>query len=167
MSQEMVRGGRKMEKSRLRQLAEKKKRLETVEHMLAEMRREEWKLHETVRKLKEQFRQETADVEKLEKGSVSGFLFSFLGQKEERLEKEREEAVQAGLNYHSALARLEDLKGRMEQLQKEADSLQEIPEEYEKELNGRKTALMGNREQASGFWSWNGRKGRRKPERRR
>ena len=42
MSQEMVRGGRKMEKSRLRQLAEKKKRLETVEHMLAEMRREEW-----------------------------------------------------------------------------------------------------------------------------
>ena len=143
MSQEMVRGGRKMEKSRLRQLAEKKKRLETVEHMLAEMRREEWKLHETVRKLKEQFRQETADVEKLEKGSVSGFLFAFLGQKEERLEKEREEAVQAGLNYHSALARLEDLKGRMEQLQKEADSLQEIPEEYEKELNGRKTALMG------------------------
>ena len=106
MSQEMVRGGRKMEKSRLRQLAEKKKRLETVEHMLAEMRREEWKLHETVRKLKEQFRQETADVEKLEKGSVSGFLFSFLGQKEERLEKERAEAVQAGLNYHSTLARL-------------------------------------------------------------
>lgn len=66
---------------------------------------------------------EEADVEELEGISLASFWARLKGEREERLDQERREALAAKARYDAARRALEDLEGRLASVQKERDSL--------------------------------------------
>ena len=77
------------------------------------------------------FRKEQDDVDKLEKGGVHAFLLTLIGHKEERLDKERREALSAKLQYDQARSDLEYLENKLNGLIRERDGLRDAPEQLE------------------------------------
>ena len=66
---------------------------------------------------------EEADVDELEGISLASFWARLKGEREERLDQERREALAAKARYDAARRALEDLEGRLASVQKERDSL--------------------------------------------
>ena len=77
------------------------------------------------------FRKEQDDVDKLEKGGIRAFLLSLTGDKEERLDKERREALSAKFQYDQARSDLEYLEAKLSDLIRERDSLICSPQKLE------------------------------------
>ena len=77
------------------------------------------------------FWEEQEDVDKLEKGGVHAFLLTLIGHKEERLDKERREALAAKLQYDQARSDLEYLENKLNGLIRERDGLRDAPEQLE------------------------------------
>ncbi|WP_202078474.1 hypothetical protein [Caldalkalibacillus salinus] len=74
---------------------------------------------------------EEEDVKKLEGLSVSNFLYTVIGKKLERLEKERQEAVAAKLKYDEAVHTVEDMKSEMIELSSLLAPLHHVDQTYE------------------------------------
>ena len=55
--------------------------------------------------LEQSVRDEQSDVDRMESGGISSFVYGILGRQEEKLEKERLEARQAQAQYQAALHR--------------------------------------------------------------
>lgn len=77
------------------------------------------------------FRAEQEDVDKLENGGLRSFLLTLTGHKEERLDKERREALAAKLQYDQARSDLEYLEDKLNGLIRERDGLRDAPEQLE------------------------------------
>ncbi len=59
--------------------------------------------------LEQSVRDEQADVDRMESGGITSFVYGILDRQEEKLEKERREARQAREQYQAALNTLQDL----------------------------------------------------------
>lgn len=79
----------------------------------------------------QRFRKEQDDVDKLELGGVHAFLLTLTGHKEERLDKERREALAAKRQYDQARSDLEYLENKLHSLIRERDDLRDAPEQLE------------------------------------
>ena len=81
-----------------------KKRLETI---LRELHKQQRELQNKLYELGRIRSAENADVEKLEKLTLTSLYYLFTGKKSEMLDKERQEAYMAQLKYDSAKEELE------------------------------------------------------------
>ena len=79
----------------------------------------------------QRFHKEQDDVDKLEKGGLRSFLLSLTGEKEERLDQERREALAAKFQYDQAKSDLEYLENKLTDLIRERDGLRGSQERLE------------------------------------
>ena len=106
-------------------------RRKQLDAQIEELHRQRGERQAKVDETAQSFRKEQDDVDKLEKGGVHAFLLTLIGHKEERLDKERREALAAKLQYDQARSDLEYLENKLNGLIRERDGLQDAPEQLE------------------------------------
>ncbi len=80
--------------------------------------------------LHKQLRKEQEDVEKLENLSFSNFLYTLLGNKVEKLEKEKEELISAKFSFDTANAEVERLEKELELTRARILDIGDVQKEY-------------------------------------
>lgn len=106
-------------------------RRKQLDAQIEELHRQRGERQAKVDETAQSFRNEQDDVDKLEKGGVHAFLLTLIGHKEERLDKERREALAAKLQYDQARSDLEYLENKLNGLIRERDGLRDAPEQLE------------------------------------
>lgn len=130
-----------METEKLMEIRKNLALLPALQRKIKDLRSEIRRSEETVNGLKEKYRRESLDVERLERDSFSTLLLKNFGRYEDRLSRESEEMLAAKLEYDKAAERLgslneeeKELEGRISELKREALA-------YEAELKDRKEAI--------------------------
>ena len=117
-------------------------RLHKIDSMLQNLNTERPALEEKSARLKAILDKENLDVEKLEKMSLTHLFSTVLGNSEEKLEKERREALAARLKYGQVEKDLEDVKRRIERLVSERRELENSRAEYDRLFALKKEELL-------------------------
>ncbi len=94
-------------RTELSEVTTKLDRLKKVDHRLEDLNRELTDLEGKIAYLVKQVDKESADIETLNKTGVKSLFYKVLGSKEEQLEKERQEYLEANLRYDEARKSLE------------------------------------------------------------
>lgn len=96
------------------------------------------------------FRKEQDDVDQLEKGGLRALLLSLTGDRKERLDRERREALAAKFQYDQARSDLEYLEAKLTDLIRERDGLTYSPRKLEQLLAEKAELIksMGGRQGA-------------------
>lgn len=115
----------------LDQLKQAQARRKQLDAQIDELYRQRGERQAKVDETAQRFRKEQDDVDKLELGGVHAFLLTLTGHKEERLDKERREALAAKLQYDQARSDLEYLENKLHSLIRERDDLRDAPEQLE------------------------------------
>ncbi|MCI7473393.1 MAG: hypothetical protein MSB10_06925 [Clostridiales bacterium] len=115
----------------LDQLKQAQARRKQLDAQIDELYRQRGERQAKVDETAQRFRKEQDDVDKLELGGVHAFLLTLTGHKEERLDKERREALAAKLQYDQAKSDLEYLENKLHSLTRERDGLRDTPEQLE------------------------------------
>lgn len=102
------------------QALERARKLETV---LRDLQAQREQCCQAEAEARDVLAREEADVDELEGISLASFWARLKGEREERLDQERREALAAKARYDAARRALEDLEGRLASVQKERDSL--------------------------------------------
>lgn len=108
------------------QCARKKKLEAAVEELRAQ--RDTYTAH--ARELEQRFREEQADVDRLEGRSLSAFFYNVIGKKDEKLTQERQEAYAARVKYDAAVGELAGIEEDLARCQAELDSLRDCEDRY-------------------------------------
>ncbi len=129
-----------------RQIARKKK----LEAILGDLSSQKIELEEKVRELKERKIQEQIDVDELEGRSLASFWYGVIGKKDEKLNKEREEAYAAAVKYDASAAELVAVEADIRQCKMELCELRYCENQYEEKLKEKKEAVRasGNQDAA-------------------
>ncbi|AFM00514.1 hypothetical protein Desde_2168 [Desulfitobacterium dehalogenans ATCC 51507] len=127
--------------ARLAQAQQGSARLQKIDAMLKELRGELQELETHEKKLKRILEQENIDVEKLENKGLAAFFYSVMGNLEERIEKERSEALAARLKYDQALKDIEEVHSGIAKLSLERLNYVDCPLEY-KDLYAQKRKML-------------------------
>jgi len=136
MSQEIsTRLSNAIEKRRLRDKLER-----NLEAAQDELERELTKM----RTLENQLAKEKADLDKLERLSLSTLFYTVLGSREEQTEKERQEFLAAQLQYQKAKFLVASLESECDHLNEQLDQLQGIDQEYEALLSEKEEMLRAS-----------------------
>lgn len=117
--------------SLLRQQIERKGHVEAV---LKELREAESDLECKVAAFAIEKKSEEQDVERLSGHSLLAFFYAVTGRKDEKLEKEKKEALEAAVRYECACKELLDVKKTIEAYEKEHLKIYRAPKEYERLL---------------------------------
>lgn len=124
-------------------------RLRKINSMLEESNKQKKLLEQKVTDLKEVMDQEEVDVEKLERKSLAHLFHSFLGDREEKLQKERQEALAAHLKYDQAVSDLDKISKEIESVKSEQNQLKGSEAKYQDLFYKKKeTLLQSNSETA-------------------
>lgn len=115
----------------LRKLQRSAARKKQLESMLQELYDRQRELTDRTEQLRAVMMSEQADVDRLECGSLTAFVYNVLGRKEEKLTKEREEACAARVKYDAAALELSTLNEDIERKEHELSGLHGCEEEYE------------------------------------
>lgn len=107
------------------------KRLHKVDTMLKELQSELQTLEEQEIEQKKVLEKENIDVEKLENKGFTAFFYSLIGNLDERLDKERSEALAAKFKYDQALRDIEDIQQSIAKLNLERLNYLNCPQEYD------------------------------------
>ncbi|WP_096199690.1 hypothetical protein [Bacillus sp. FJAT-45350] len=99
--------------------------------------------------LYEQLKKEKADVERLERVSLTNLFYTITGRKLEKLDKEQQELLAAELKYDEAKKTVEDLQKEIRELDMNLQSVKGAHEEY-KEILAEKERLVHD---ARSLWS--------------
>lgn len=94
--------------------------------------------------LKIELKKEFDDVQRLEGSSISALFYSFLGNKVEKLDKERQEYVAAKLKYDQCLHEIEDLNNEISQLEINLVNCGNPETEYKQKLDEKTSQLKQN-----------------------
>lgn len=131
-------------KRELAELSEKIARQEKISSMLASLQDEESGLMQKENELRFTLSKENADVERLEKTTAASIFYSILGKKEEKLEKEQQEAYAAKLKYDAAVRQHNDCLSRIDALRKEQSSLSGTQRRYDEVFSEIRDTLSGD-----------------------
>jgi len=123
------------ELQKLQEQTARKKHLESTLKGLYDQQRE---LQDHLRELKQIYWEENADVEKLEKFSLAGLYYLVTNQKEEMLNKERQEAYTARLKCDAAQAELDAITDEIQQTRALISELSGCEEQFVKLKNEKK-----------------------------
>lgn len=118
------------------------RRLRKIDSMLKDLRSEQLSLECKLSELKDALDKEDLDVKKFEKSSLAGIFYSVFGNLEERVKKEKGEALAAKLKYDQAASDLEDVKNEISKLCSERAEYIDCGREYESLRAQKKDLLM-------------------------
>jgi len=96
-----------------------------------------------------QLEKEAVDVEKLEHMSLTALFYSVLGNREQQLEKERQELLSAQLLYQQIKHELDSLQQEKKKIEEQLNELQAIDSEYERLLSEKEEALRQSKQAPS------------------
>ncbi|MGE5679183.1 MAG: hypothetical protein ACM3ZR_14105 [Pseudomonadota bacterium] len=116
--------------------------LEKIDSMLLSLREEKRSVKSRLYDLKERLDKENVDVEKLEKKSLAFIFHSILGSYEERLDKEKGEALAAKLKYDQAARDLEAVESEISRLDTERTKYTGCKNSYDRLYAEKKDVLM-------------------------
>lgn len=119
-------------RAELSTISEKLERGKKIDSMLQALYAGERELDQHVRDLNAALSKEETDVKRLERTTATSLLFSLLGKKYEKLDKEQQEAYAAKLKYDAAVRQLDDCKSRKQELSRERASLALCSGEYDR-----------------------------------
>ena len=119
--------------------AARKKKINT---MLIRIQQDESLLTERIKSLEAVLGKEEKDVDRLENGSITALFWSVLGKRDERIDKEREEALAARLKYDQAQKELEDMENRAVSLNAELKALDGCEERYTRLFEEKRQFLL-------------------------
>lgn len=129
---------------RLRELLEQVNIKEQLEGKLRSMYDMRLALIKKTEELDEICKKEQDDVDRLENGSLTGFFYSLIGRKVEKLDKEREEAYAAVLKYDSARNELDALEEDIRKCEKELQPVVKSREQYKALLAEKRETLKNS-----------------------
>jgi len=118
-------------RAQLRDLQQKAYQKSHLENLAAELEKEYEDLKQKVFLYEAQMNQEQADVDKLEGRSLAAFFAGLRGNKEERLDKERQEARAARVKYDMALLERNQVEDQLRRTREELADLETIPAQRE------------------------------------
>jgi len=119
-------------------------RLNKIMAMLEELTKQQKTLEKNVEEMKDILDKETIDVEKLENKSLAHLFHSVLGNLEERMVKEQQEALAAKLKYDQAVSDLEQVNNQITQLSTERGQYTECERNYNNLYTRKKELLMAS-----------------------
>ncbi len=102
------------------------------------------RLEQKWQELKSVLEKEEQDVEKLSKVSFSNFLHTILNDKDEKLDKEKQEAFTAKLKCDSVLSQLKECKSTLNKLTEKYNRLSHAKEEYAILLKKKRDFILSN-----------------------
>ncbi|MBQ4523741.1 MAG: hypothetical protein IJA10_12425 [Lachnospiraceae bacterium] len=126
---------------RLQQQVARKAHLETI---LRDLHSQKDELEKKVDQLKIEKQKEQTDVDRLEGRSLAAFFYNIAGKKEEKLDKERQEAYAATVKYDSASRELTAIKEDMNRYEGELSTLTGCNERYEQVLKEKAAAVKSS-----------------------
>lgn len=116
-----------------------RKRVLSKELFILRTKREE--LDIKVNELAKQKEEEQKDVDRLEKAGVTSFFYGLIGKKEEKLEKERAEALKSMKQYEEVFLELESVNRSIELKETELATLDGYEEKFVTMLKGKRRLL--------------------------
>lgn len=102
-----------------------------IKAQLLDLQEQHESLKTKVEELKEERQTELEDVERLERNSLSSFLYRLTGKKEEKLDKERKEAYEAAVRYDAAVRELEAVERYIKKCEMDLAELTGCEERYD------------------------------------
>ena len=114
----------------LRQLQAQCARKKKLEAEAAELRAQRDTYTARAQELEQSFRQEQADVDRLESRSLSAFFYNAIGKMDEKLAQEKQEACAARAKYDAAARELAGIRDDLGRCEAELDSLQGCESRY-------------------------------------
>ncbi|MBU3228223.1 hypothetical protein [Clostridium algidicarnis] len=131
-----------MEENRVLILKEK---INSEGKLLSKLRRIEKDIHlqeDRLRDLERILKKEKRDVEDLESGSLSSILYSLLGKKDEKIEKEQYEYMMAKAKNDECFNMIEFLKSDKNKVRRDLDEINNLKIEYEKIIEENKEKIL-------------------------
>lgn len=122
-------------KENMRNKAKWELRVKQLEQELAEHEQE-------MNRWRERLTEEERDVEKLTGNSLSGFFYGFIGRKEEKLEREQLEVMEAKAKYDAAVRAVEDIRGQRNETQALLQEVRYSDFEYERILEEKERYIL-------------------------
>ena len=93
-------------------------------------------------KLYSELMKEKEDVKKLEGLSFSAIFLSFIGKKEEQLDKEREEFLAAELRYEESLETIKELQKEIKEINNKLINFTDLKDRYDKLIKEKERLLL-------------------------
>ena len=125
----------------LQKLQEKAAQKKSVEAKLRELKAQKDELNNRVNVFKKTMKREQADVDRLERTSLSSVFYAMLGKKEEMLDKEKVEAYAAKVKCDSAVEELKVLEDDLQQREAQLRDLIDCEQQYHALLQEKREAI--------------------------
>jgi len=125
----------------LRQLQKQMARKGQLESMVAELDRQHRELSQRVTELEQIMLDEQADVDQLEGRSLAAFFYQVIGKRDERLDKERQEAYGARVKYDAATRELSAVQQDLSRHQSALAGLHNCEQRYQALLREKAAAV--------------------------
>ncbi|NLK26757.1 MAG: hypothetical protein GX306_00205 [Clostridiales bacterium] len=117
-------------------------RLQKIEAMLSVLRKEETELENKIAELRVILSKEDLDVTKLENKSLAFIFYSVLGNIDEKIQKEKQEALAAKLKVDQVENESKEIKQRITEYTLEKKQYQDCASNYKKLYDEKKELLM-------------------------
>lgn len=117
---------------RLKELYQKVQMKKNLEIKLNELVSQRNELNNKEYELKKRMISEQNDVDRLEQGGISSFLYELMGRKEEKLEQERQEAHEAKSKYNTVVFQLMYIEKEISRYEAQLRELAGCEEEYQR-----------------------------------
>ena len=133
-----------MSEHTLDQLRQKAAGKQQLEAKLKELRSQKWEYERNVISLRVKFREEQADVEKLEGRSLANYFFAVIGKLDDKLDQERQEAYAAKVKLDAAQGELERIDQDISRIQNQLYDVLAAENEYRQLLETKRMELKAS-----------------------
>ena len=117
-------------------------RLDDLQQQLKTVNRNIGTMESKLPELEQSVRDEQSDVDRMESGGISSFVYGILGRQEEKLEKERLEARQAQEQYQAALNTLQELHRQRESIVNSIAQMEELRRKYQQLYEAERQTIL-------------------------
>ena len=121
----------------------KMEHLSDLQHQLQTINQRIGTMESKLPELEQSVQNEQADVDRMESGGITSFVYGLLGRQEEKLEKERQEAKLARDQYQAALSTLQELHRQKELLSDSIAQLGNVQQEYQRRYDLEREKILG------------------------
>lgn len=125
----------------LEQLRQKAAGKDHLEAKLRELRSQKWEYERNVISLKVAFREEQADVEKLEGRSLANYFYAVIGKLDDKLDQERREAYAAKVKLDAAQRELDAISQDIGRIQAQLADICIAEADYRRALEQKRAEL--------------------------
>ncbi len=128
----------------LQQLQEKVSQKKRLEAKWRELQSQHEDLSNRVQELKTVMGNEQADVDRLERTSLTSVFYAVIGKKEDMLDKEKAEAYAAKVKYDSAVQELNLVANDIHQIEIQLREFSQCEQQYESQLQEKDRAIKAS-----------------------